>query len=102
MLTQKQRPSKTRYGALACQRCRARAESWHHAPHCPLMVLQVMEIKRLNGAIAAVKSELNKQQERLEECKRWANVLEPSAATVNLKVFFLCLFNWKNTVKSVL
>jgi hypothetical protein len=29
-----------------------------------------MEIKRLNGSIATLKSELNKQQERLEECKR--------------------------------
>lgn len=32
--------------------------------------MQVLEIKRLNAAIAALKSELNKQQERLEECKR--------------------------------
>jgi hypothetical protein len=34
------------------------------------VLAQVMEIKRLNGSIAALKSELNKQQERLEECKR--------------------------------
>lgn len=35
-----------------------------------LVLLQVLEIKRLNGAIAALKSELGKHQERLEECKR--------------------------------
>lgn len=34
------------------------------------LLLQVLEIKRLNGAIAALKSELGKHQERLEECKR--------------------------------
>lgn len=37
--------------------------------------MQVLEIKRLNGAIAAVKSELSKQQERLEECKRYAGLM---------------------------
>jgi hypothetical protein len=34
------------------------------------VLLQVLEIKRLNGAIAALKSDLGKHQERLEECKR--------------------------------
>ena len=36
----------------------------------------MLEIKRLNGAIAALKSELGKQQERLEECKRYKEFLD--------------------------
>jgi hypothetical protein len=34
------------------------------------LLLQVFEIKRLNAAIASLKSELNKQEEALEDCRR--------------------------------
>jgi hypothetical protein len=32
--------------------------------------LQALEIKRLNAAIAGLRSELNKQEEALEDCRR--------------------------------
>jgi hypothetical protein len=35
-----------------------------------------MEIKRLNAAIAGLRSELNKQAEQLEDCKRYKDFLE--------------------------
>eukprot|EP00878_Enallax_costatus_P036503 GHUV01040997.1.p1 GENE.GHUV01040997.1~~GHUV01040997.1.p1 ORF type:complete len:297 (+),score=87.78 GHUV01040997.1:82-972(+) len=37
---------------------------------------KVLEIKRLNTAIAALRSELNKQKEALEECKRYKEFLD--------------------------
>lgn len=35
-----------------------------------MFCMQVLEIKRLNSAIASLRSELNKQEEALEDCKR--------------------------------
>jgi hypothetical protein len=35
-----------------------------------LILLQALEIKRLNAAIAGLRSELNKQEEALEDCRR--------------------------------
>eukprot|EP00877_Chromochloris_zofingiensis_P008558 jgi/Chrzof1/3956/Cz13g14240.t1 len=37
---------------------------------------KVLEIKRLNTAIAALKSELNKQEEALEDCRRYKEFLD--------------------------
>lgn len=35
-----------------------------------LLLRQALEIKRLNAAIAGLRSELNKQEEALEDCRR--------------------------------
>lgn len=42
----------------------------------PAAVLQVLEIKRLNTAIAALRSEMNKYEEQLEDCRKFKEFLD--------------------------
>lgn len=39
-------------------------------------VLQLMEIKRLNASMATMRSQLNKYEEQVEECRRYQKFLE--------------------------
>jgi predicted Holliday junction resolvase-like endonuclease len=41
-----------------------------------LLLLQALEIKRLNAAIAGLRSELNKQEEALEDCRSYKEFLD--------------------------
>jgi hypothetical protein len=38
--------------------------------------VQVLEIKRLNTAIAALRSEMNKYEEQLEDCRKFREFLD--------------------------
>ena len=40
------------------------------------MCTQVLEIKRLNTAIAALRSEMNKYEEQLEDCRKYKEFLD--------------------------
>ena len=44
-------------------------------PVC-LLCLQLMEIKRLNASMATIRSQLNKYEEQVEECKRYQKFLD--------------------------
>jgi hypothetical protein len=55
---------------VACSRRRCSPYRCWNDGLCHWLLLQVLEIKRLTAAIATLKSELGKHQERLEECKR--------------------------------
>ena len=61
-----------------CQAANARAHTLHSQPHngCPLPRTQVLEIKRLNTSTAALRSEMNKYEEQLEDCRKYQDFMD--------------------------
>lgn len=53
----------------------AMVPSTTHSQHLCLM-LQLMEIKRLNASMATIRSQLNKYEEQVDECRRYQKFLD--------------------------